>query len=62
MAFANEIIPEDIKKTFDFSEFKRYGHPIDISPPYKTWTIDHQRNAFLLCTDSGSGRWRFFQL
>lgn len=55
MAFQNELIPEAAKQSFDFSIFKRHGGPIDVSSPFETWTIDHERNAFLICTSFGAG-------
>jgi len=56
MPFVNELIPEEAKKTFDFTIFKSSsGRPVNVSSPFKTWTIDKERNAFLICTETGSG-------
>jgi len=57
MAFIQELIPEDVKKTFDFSVF----HGI-LGEPFKflygtgdRWVIDRERDTFLVPTGGGGG-------
>jgi hypothetical protein len=54
MPFINERIPEDFKKSFDFSMLKKpsqYWTPKDLE--LFMWTVDRERDAFLLHLKSG---------
>lgn len=57
MTFINESIPEDIKQTFDFSVFHDpFGRPHKFeSWGQPMWTIDKERDAFLIYTGGGGG-------
>jgi len=57
MAFTQEPIPEDFKKIFDFSIFhNELGRPFEL-PNWEgqRWTIDKDRDAFLIPTGGGAG-------
>lgn len=52
MAFVNEYIPEEEKAKFTFSvHTDRNG----FKPTLRKWTVDRDRNAFLVFTDSEGG-------
>jgi hypothetical protein len=55
MPFINELIPEDFKKSFDFRKIKKPSEswtPKDMEFS-SMWTIDHERDTFLLHLKSG---------
>jgi hypothetical protein len=57
MAFINKEVPVDEKKTYDFRGFQGpFGpcKPEDLGT--YMWTIDRERNAFLLATGGGGGQ------
>ncbi|MCB1863344.1 MAG: hypothetical protein KDI47_16690 [Gammaproteobacteria bacterium] len=47
MAFVNERIPEEEKEKFTFEVFT---HPDGEKPTLYKWTVDRQKNAFLVLT------------
>jgi hypothetical protein len=56
MAFVNEEVPPNAKRLYSFAGFVGpFGpmNPEDLN--HDRWTIDHERNAFLLYTGGGGG-------
>lgn len=52
MAFVNELIPEELKSKFPFPVKTR---PDGSKPTLWKWTIDRQRDAYLVVTESVGG-------
>jgi len=48
MAFVNELIPEELKENFPF---KVVTAPDGSKPTLWKWTIDRERDAFLVVVD-----------
>lgn len=56
MAFINELVPEELKPTFDIEVFYDPRRTLFKQMSFYRWVVDHERNLFLIRL-GGGGSW-----